>query len=96
MIIVDSTVHDIDVARFMFDEEVAAVTVLKPRVSSKAKAGFKLWAVGAGAEAGLSRGRTHRVSFTLTPKSVRGGDLLVSGSTRCPDGPGDVSGRIPD
>ena len=40
MIIVDSTVHDIDVARFMFDEEVAAVTVLKPRVSSKAKAGF--------------------------------------------------------
>ena len=40
MIINDSTVHDIDVARWMFDEEIAAVTVLKPRVSSKAKAGF--------------------------------------------------------
>jgi myo-inositol 2-dehydrogenase/D-chiro-inositol 1-dehydrogenase len=40
MIINDSTVHDIDVARFMFDEEVAAVTVLKPRVSSKAREGF--------------------------------------------------------
>jgi myo-inositol 2-dehydrogenase/D-chiro-inositol 1-dehydrogenase len=40
MIINDSTVHDIDVARFMFDEEVAAVTVLKPRVSSKARDGF--------------------------------------------------------
>jgi len=40
MIIVDSTVHDIDVARFLFDEEVAAVTVLKPRRSSKAREGF--------------------------------------------------------
>ena len=40
MIINDSTVHDIDVARWMFDEEIAAVTVLKPRVSSKAKSGF--------------------------------------------------------
>ena len=40
MIINDSTVHDIDVARFMFDEEVAAVTVLKPRRSSKAREGF--------------------------------------------------------
>jgi myo-inositol 2-dehydrogenase/D-chiro-inositol 1-dehydrogenase len=40
MIINDSAVHDIDVARWMFDDEIAAVTVLKPRVSSKAKAGF--------------------------------------------------------
>jgi myo-inositol 2-dehydrogenase/D-chiro-inositol 1-dehydrogenase len=40
MIINDSTVHDIDVARWMFDDEIAAVTVLKPRVSSKAAAGF--------------------------------------------------------
>ncbi|MBW0116241.1 Gfo/Idh/MocA family oxidoreductase [Pseudonocardia abyssalis] len=40
MIINDSAVHDIDVARWMFDEEVAAVTVLKPRTSRKAKAGF--------------------------------------------------------
>jgi myo-inositol 2-dehydrogenase/D-chiro-inositol 1-dehydrogenase len=40
MIINDSTVHDIDVARWMFDDEIAAITVLKPRVSSKAAAGF--------------------------------------------------------
>src|SRR3954469_2291889 len=41
MIINDSTVHDIDVARWMFDDEIAAVTVLKPRVSSKAREGLK-------------------------------------------------------
>jgi myo-inositol 2-dehydrogenase/D-chiro-inositol 1-dehydrogenase len=40
MIITDSAVHDIDVARWMFDDEIAAVTVLKPRVSSKAAPGF--------------------------------------------------------
>jgi myo-inositol 2-dehydrogenase / D-chiro-inositol 1-dehydrogenase len=40
MIITDSAVHDIDVARWMFDDELAAVTVLKGRVSRKAKAGF--------------------------------------------------------
>ncbi len=40
MTINDSTVHDIDVARWMFDDEIAAVTVVKGRVSRKAKAGF--------------------------------------------------------
>ncbi|HEY2205421.1 MAG TPA: Gfo/Idh/MocA family oxidoreductase [Pseudonocardia sp.] len=38
MIINDSAVHDIDVARWMFGDEVAAVTVLKPRRNSKAVA----------------------------------------------------------
>ncbi|MFD3797586.1 trypco2 family protein [Streptomyces californicus] len=66
------------------------------RADAKAKAGFKLWAVGAETEAGLSRGRTHRVSFTLTPRNTGGGDLLVSGSKQRSDGPGDVSDRIPD
>ncbi|MFH8692673.1 trypco2 family protein [Streptomyces anulatus] len=66
------------------------------RADAKAKAGFKLWAVGAETEAGLSRGRTHRISFTLTPKRPDGGDLLVSSAQHRPDGPGDVSGRIPD
>src|SRR5689334_24381317 len=32
MTINDSTVHDIDVARWMFDDEIAAVTVLKGRI----------------------------------------------------------------
>ena len=40
MIITDSAVHDIDVARWMFDDEIAAVTVHKGRVSSKAQPGF--------------------------------------------------------
>jgi myo-inositol 2-dehydrogenase / D-chiro-inositol 1-dehydrogenase len=40
MIINDSTVHDIDVARWMFDDELAAVTVFKGRRSGKAAAGF--------------------------------------------------------
>ncbi|MFJ9690606.1 trypco2 family protein [Kitasatospora sp. NPDC101183] len=66
------------------------------RADAKAKAGFKLWAVGAETEAGLSRGRTHRVSFSLTPRNVHGGDLLVSGSPDRQHGPGDTSGRIPD
>ncbi|MDU0304875.1 MULTISPECIES: trypco2 family protein [unclassified Streptomyces] len=66
------------------------------RADAKAKAGFRLWAVGAETEAGVSRGRTHRVSFTLTPRSARGGDLLVSGDSGRPSGPGDASGRIPD
>ncbi|MGW1339390.1 trypco2 family protein [Streptomyces rubiginosohelvolus] len=66
------------------------------RADAKAKAGFKLWAVGAETEAGLSRGRTHRVSFTLTPKRPDGGDLLVRSTQDRPAGPGNVSGRIPD
>jgi len=40
MTITDSAVHDIDVARWMFDDELAAVTVFKPRVNSNAAAGF--------------------------------------------------------
>lgn len=66
------------------------------RADAKATAGFKLWAVGAGTEARVSRGRTHRVSFTLTPRNVHGGDLLVSGASGRPSGPGDNSDRLPD
>ena len=40
MIINDSTVHDIDVARWMFDDEIAAVTVLTPRRSPRPASGF--------------------------------------------------------
>jgi myo-inositol 2-dehydrogenase/D-chiro-inositol 1-dehydrogenase len=40
MIINDAGVHDVDVARWMLDEEVAAVTVLRPRPNRKAAAGF--------------------------------------------------------
>ncbi|MFC1419509.1 trypco2 family protein [Streptacidiphilus cavernicola] len=66
------------------------------RADASVKAGFRLWAVGAEAKAGVSRGRTHRVRFTLTPRSTHGGDLLVSGSSDRAGGPGDTSGRIAD
>ncbi|MGW8365901.1 trypco2 family protein [Streptomyces wedmorensis] len=64
------------------------------RADVKAKAGFKLWAVSAQAEAGMSRGRTHRVSFTLTPKAASGADLLVHATRPRQSGPGDTSQRI--
>ncbi|MFD0260951.1 trypco2 family protein [Kitasatospora indigofera] len=66
------------------------------RADTKVKGKFKLWAVGAEAEAGVSRGRTHRVAFTLTPKRPDGGDLLVSSARQRPAGPGPVEERIPD
>ncbi|MGW1204647.1 trypco2 family protein [Streptomyces cyaneofuscatus] len=66
------------------------------RADARAKAGFRVWAVTGDAEVGVARGRTHRVSFTLTPRNPAGGDLLVSGGADRPAGPGDVSGRIQD
>ncbi|MFF0415596.1 trypco2 family protein [Kitasatospora sp. NPDC004745] len=66
------------------------------RADAKAKAGFKLWAVGAETEAGISRARTHRVSFTLTPKRPDGTDLLISSVQERPEGPGGTTGRIKD
>ncbi|MFB6829313.1 trypco2 family protein [Streptomyces hydrogenans] len=66
------------------------------RADAKAKAGFKLFAVGAETEAGVSRARTHRVSFTLTPRRPDGGDLLVNSTQDRPAGPGDTTGRISD
>lgn len=66
------------------------------RQDTKAKAGFKAWVVSGDVEGGLSQGRTHRVSITLTPIGPDGHRLLVAGdsATRPPDGPGDVSGTI--
>ncbi|MBG0826145.1 hypothetical protein HS048_36375 [Planomonospora sp. ID91781] len=63
------------------------------KVDAKAKTGFKAWVVSADAEAGIARGRTHKVKVTLTPKHRDGADLLIAGR---PDaaGPGDVSGHI--
>ncbi|MFE4674179.1 trypco2 family protein [Streptomyces sp. NPDC056721] len=64
------------------------------RADAKAKAGFKAWVVSGDAEAGVSRGRTHRVTLSLTPRRADGGDLLVGGDSRRPAGPGDVSDHI--
>ncbi|MGK3206582.1 trypco2 family protein [Amycolatopsis sp. MEPSY49] len=60
----------------------------------KAKAGFKAWLVSADIEAGVARGRTHKVKLTLTPKKPGGGDLLVAGDQARPVGPGEVSGHV--
>ncbi|MFJ9638683.1 trypco2 family protein [Streptomyces sp. NPDC101178] len=66
------------------------------RADATVKGKFKLWAVGGEVGAGVSRARTHRVSFTLTPKRPDGTDLLVRSGQERPDGPGNGWGRIPD
>ncbi|MFB7811085.1 trypco2 family protein [Streptomyces virginiae] len=65
------------------------------RADARAKAESKLWAV-AETEAGLSRGRTPRVSFTLTPKRPGGGDLLVSSAQNVRKGLVMCRGASPD
>ncbi|MFD9741456.1 trypco2 family protein [Umezawaea sp. NPDC059074] len=55
---------------------------------------FKAWVVSADVGAGVSRGTTHKVKVSLTPKDKSGGDLRVHGSVPRAAGPGDVSGRI--
>lgn len=64
------------------------------RQDAKAKAGFKAWVVSGDVEGALSRGRTHRVSMTMTPIRPDGGKWLVAGDPARPDGPGDVSDTI--
>jgi myo-inositol 2-dehydrogenase/D-chiro-inositol 1-dehydrogenase len=39
MMITDSVVHEVDVARFLLDEEIAAVTVLRPKATRHAVSG---------------------------------------------------------
>ena len=41
MLITDSAVHEIDLVRWLFDEEIAAASVLKPRRTSKAAEGVQ-------------------------------------------------------
>ncbi|MFC8529242.1 trypco2 family protein [Nocardia sp. NPDC057227] len=68
------------------------------RADTKAKAGFKAWVVTGEVEAGAGRTRRHRVNVTLTPQAPGGGDILVGSEAAAEgeDGPGDLSGRIPD
>ncbi|WP_424532867.1 trypco2 family protein [Sphaerisporangium viridialbum] len=64
------------------------------KADAKAKFGFKAWVVTGDAEAGVSRGRTHKVKLTLTPKHADGTDLLIAGDPAVADGPGEVSGTF--
>src|ERR1019366_8276221 len=65
------------------------------RVDATAKAGFKAWVL-ASAEvgAGVTRGQTHRVTVTLTPKRPDGRVLLIVAETEGSAGPGNVVGHI--
>ncbi|MFE2722452.1 trypco2 family protein [Kitasatospora sp. NPDC059327] len=64
------------------------------RADAKAGGKFRVWAVSAEAEAGVSRGRTHRVSFTLTPKAPDGTGLLIRAGQDRPAALGPVEGHI--
>ncbi|OKJ03296.1 trypco2 family protein [Kitasatospora sp. CB01950] len=64
------------------------------RADAKVGGKFRVWAVSADAEAGVSRGTTHRVSFTLTPRLRDGGGLLIHGDPDAPAGPGDLDGYV--
>ncbi|MFI9342157.1 trypco2 family protein [Streptomyces sp. NPDC052773] len=66
------------------------------RHDAKGNGGFKAWVVTAGAEASAGRTRTHRVTVTLTPRRADGRDLPIHGDPDRPQGPGDVSARIPN
>ncbi|MFJ9554083.1 trypco2 family protein [Nocardiopsis sp. NPDC101807] len=54
------------------------------RVDGKAKGKLSAWIASGEVEAGASRTRTHRVSFTLTPhpKDAPGGDVSISSTRR--------------
>lgn len=64
------------------------------RADAKAKTGFKPWVLSAEVEAGVARGRTHRVTVSLSPRLANGDDVLINSSGRRPEGAGDLSGRI--
>ncbi|MFD9602462.1 trypco2 family protein [Streptomyces sp. NPDC059970] len=76
--------------------EVELEFAVELRKDVKAKAGFKAWVVTAGTELGAAKGDTHRVKISLTPQKSDGGDLYVHGSADREEGPGDLSGYIPD
>jgi hypothetical protein len=61
---------------------------------AKVKGGFKVWVVSGDAEARVSRGRTHTVKVTLTPKHPDGSDVLITDASGGPHGPGPVGGHI--
>ncbi|BAJ26734.1 MULTISPECIES: trypco2 family protein [Kitasatospora] len=65
------------------------------RADAKVGGKFRVWAVSADAEAGVSRGATHRVTFTLTPRLRDGRPaLLIHGDPDAPAGPGDLDGYV--
>jgi hypothetical protein len=68
--------------------------VVELRADAKAKAGFKAWVLSGEVEAGVARGRTHRVKLTLTPKRPDGADLLIAAAVDEALAAGDVSRHV--
>ncbi|MEV6209705.1 trypco2 family protein [Kitasatospora sp. NPDC051914] len=66
------------------------------RAEAKGGAKFKAWVVSAETEAGVSRGRTHRVAFTLTPRTGDNSSLVVSNTNGRPVARENVADRIED
>ncbi|MEU1720350.1 trypco2 family protein [Nonomuraea sp. NPDC005692] len=64
------------------------------KADAKAKAGFKAWVVTAGADAGVSRARTHKVKLTLTPRHPDGTDVLIAGHSNVEAQVEDLDGHI--
>ncbi|MFC8722431.1 trypco2 family protein [Kitasatospora sp. NPDC057198] len=62
------------------------------RADAKAAGKFKVWALSAEAEGGVSRGRTHRISFTLTPRQAGRPDLLIASEGNGPRPPENLDG----
>ncbi|WP_405520821.1 trypco2 family protein [Streptomyces canus] len=68
--------------------EIQMEFMVEVRHDARARGGVKAWVVEAGAEAGVSRAHTHKVSFTLKPRNTATGqDWLIAA-----DDEGDVSG----
>lgn len=68
--------------------EIHMEFMVEVRRDARAKGGVKAWVADAGAEAGVSTSRTHKVSFTLKPRdTATGRDWLIAD-----DEEGDVSG----
>ncbi len=53
--------------------EIQMEFTVEVRRDARARGGVKAWVVDTGAEAGLAQGRTHKVAFTLKPKSASDG-----------------------
>lgn len=68
--------------------EIQMEFTVEVRRDARARGGVRAWVVDAGAEAGASQARTHRVSFTLRPRNAHtGGDWRIAS-----EGEADISG----
>ncbi|MFL1432040.1 MULTISPECIES: trypco2 family protein [unclassified Nocardiopsis] len=64
------------------------------RKDVRAKTGFAAWIATAEAEAGVERGRTQRVAFTLTPRTRDGKDVSIKGGRQIETDPEAFSGHL--